>query len=89
MSVLRTNGPLVQTMHHFLFPNFHIRKSVQAGLWGIISDLHAYKEQISQVSSRTIGPPVFLARLYESTGRAIAVMSALASALLKMLKFLV
>ena len=35
--------------------------------------------------------PQFLARLYESTGRAIAVtpVSALASALLKMLKFLV
>ena len=35
--------------------------------------------------------PLFLARLYESTGRAIAVTpaSALASALLKMLKFLV
>ena len=31
----------------------------------------------------------FLAPLYESTGRAIAVTSALASALLKMLKFLV
>ena len=50
---------------------------------------------------RTIGPLVcfsfffffvlFLARLYESTGRAIAITpaSALASALLKMLKFLV
>ena len=35
--------------------------------------------------------PLFLARLFESTGRAIAVTpaSALASALLKMLKFLV
>ena len=32
---------------------------------------------------------LFLARLYESTGRAIAVTSALVSALLKMLKFLV
>ena len=40
-------------------------------------------------NSGSLGSRSFLARLYESTGRAIAVTPASASALLKILKFLV